>query len=408
MRNLVLLLAATMLVGACASAQDGPLVFQVDVQEMAIPGDSTSGEPYLRSTDSGVAISWIDRTDQGHAMRLAHLGESGWQSPHTISEGSGWFVNWADVPSIAASGDNMWAHWLEYNGSGRYSYGVRIASSEDAGASWSEPEWLHEDRSAAEHGFGAMAAIGDQVMTAWLDGRKWADGIHEMTVQTRLVGQDGEDGQEMGDEFMLDELACDCCPNDMVALSDDALIVAYRNRTKEEIRDIHVARYLDGAWLEPILVNDDGWHIQGCPVNGPALAARDGAVAIAWFTASGGDARVNVAFSDDDGATFGEPIRLDLGGPIGRVDVVLLEDGTAVASWIEASGGQSADRQAGIMARRVSADGRLSDAVTLVPTSASRASGYPRLVREGEDLVVAWTGTEPVKSVKTARVQVTL
>jgi hypothetical protein len=400
----IILLGAALFVAACSSAPEGPLVFDIEVEEMGLPGDSTSGEPYLRATDSEVALSWIDRTPDGFAMRVSRLGDEGWESPNTISEGDNWFVNWADVPSITIAGDKMWAHWLEYNGEGRYSYGVRIATSQDKGVTWSDPSWLHDDRNAAEHGFAAMGVIGDQVMAAWLDGRKWAEGVQEMTVRTRLVGQAGE---QMGDEFLLDGRSCDCCPNDVASLSDDGLIVAYRNRSEDEIRDIHVARYVDGAWEEPQRINEDGWHIAGCPVNGPALAARDGNVVIAWFTAAGSDPRVNVAFSSDRGATFGGPIRMDVGTAIGRVDVVMLDDGTAIASWIE-SGGASDDAQAGIVARRVSPDGRQSDAVTVVPTSSSRASGYPRLVREGDGLVVAWTGTQPTRGVKTARVRVTL
>jgi hypothetical protein len=81
----------------------------------------------------------------------------------------------------------------------------------------------------------------------------------------------------------------------------------------------------------------DGWEVNGCPVNGPAVAAAGPQVAAAWFTAANETSRVNVAFSADSGATFGPPIVVDDGRPLGRVDVVLLDQGRALVSWLEQS-----------------------------------------------------------------------
>ncbi len=374
----------------------GPLSLTLDVQEMVVPADTLSGEPYLISSNGQVHLSWLDRTSTGAAMRLAKMNGASWGLMGTIAEGDRWFVNWADVPSIVTNGREMWAHWLEYNGDGRYSYGVRVRRSRDAGLTWEAPMWLHDDTSAVEHGFGAMAAVGGDVHAVWLDGRKWAEGVQEMTVRTRALGED------LGPEFMIDGRTCDCCPNAMVALDDDGLIMAYRNRSESEVRDIHVARMINGRWEEPKAVHEDGWEIAACPVNGPALDASNGRVAIAWFTAPNDDPQVNVAFSDDSGETFAEPIRMDTGAAIGRVDVVLLDDGTAVASWIQGDPATGVS-EAGITARRVAPDGRQSEPVTVVPTSASRASGYPRMVRDGGSLVFAWTGTQPTRSVRAAR-----
>lgn len=398
------LLAVLLLILAGCAAQesdgpgvlDGPISLSLDIQGMVVPADTLSGEPYLISNNGEVHLSWLDRTDTGAAMRLAKMNGGSWGLVGTIAEGDRWFVNWADVPSIVSNGDEMWAHWLKYNGEGRYSYGVRVSRSTDGGHTWEAPIWLHDDTSPVEHGFGAMAAVGGDVHAVWLDGRKWAEGVHEMTVRARALGENP------GPEFMIDGRTCDCCPNAMVALGDDGLIMAYRNRSETEVRDIYVARMVNGAWEEPKAVHEDGWEIAACPVNGPALASSNETVAIAWFTAPNDEPQVNVAFSDDSGETFGAPIRMDTGAAIGRVDVVLLDDGTAVASWIQGDPATGVS-EAGITARRVAPDGRQSEPVTVVPTSASRASGYPRMVRDGESLVFAWTGTEPTRSIRTAR-----
>jgi hypothetical protein len=417
---MILAAAMGLLLTACGN-EAGPLPFGLALDQLAVPADSLSGEPYLVSSGGEVALSWIERTETGAAMRFASLGESGWGGAHSIASGDNWFVNWADVPSIELAGSTMWAHWLEYNGEGRYSYGVRVSSSDDGGTTWAPPTWLHDDESPVEHGFGAMTTVGGETHAVWLDGRQGPE-IPQMSVRTRSLGAPGGvQGAEattaiagFGPDTLLDERTCDCCPNDIVAVGDDGLVAAYRNRSADEVRDIHVIRYADGAWQAAQAVHEDGWQIAACPVNGPALASADGRVAIAWFTAPDNAPQVNVAFSEDGGESFGAPIRMDTGPATGRVDVVMLEDGTAIVSWIQASGpapeaDASAGRrrpaavEAGIMARRVSADGRTSEPVVVVPTSTSRSSGYPRMVKIGGDLVFAWTGLDPARSVQSAR-----
>jgi hypothetical protein len=61
-------------------------------------------------------------------------------------------------------------------------------------------------------------------------------------------------------------------------------------------------------------------------------------VAVAWFTAPQDEGHVFVAFSQNAGTTFGAPVRVDESGSLGRVDVELMPDGTAMVSWIELAG----------------------------------------------------------------------
>ena len=76
-------------------------------------------------------------------------------------------------------------------------------------------------------------------------------------------------------------------------------------------------------------IHNDGWQIDACPVNGPALAARGRNIAIAWFTATGDQGRVCGVLLRHR-RTFGAPIRLDDVTSFGRVDVDLLDEGSAV------------------------------------------------------------------------------
>jgi len=242
----------------------------------------------------------------------------------------------------------------------------------------------------------------------WLDGRRYApdaDGnppTQEMTLRSRWASSDGEPGPEI----LVDARVCDCCQTD-VAVTTDGPVVVYRNRTEDEVRDVYIARWIDGAWGEGTPVHDDGWVIGGCPVNGPAVDARGRDVAVAWFTGAGEVPKVMVAFSRDGGATFDPPARIDAGDPSGRVDLRLLPDGGAAVSWLERTGGDAAE----LRVARVAPDGSVGPATVVGRSSSARASGFPRMATvpwAPHQVVLAWTDTSDGggPKVRVARVEV--
>ena len=64
----------------------------------------------------------------------------------------------------------------------------------------------------------------------------------------------------------------------------------------------------------------------------------------------------------------------------------LLEDGSAVATWMEFS-----DSRAQFRMRRVEPSGARSAAIAVTGVGEGRMSGYPRIARYGNELVFAWT-----------------
>jgi hypothetical protein len=217
-----------------------------------------------------------------------------------------------------------------------------------------------------------------------------------MTLRAAVLDRDGT----LHDEALLDPRVCDCCPTDAVRLADGTLVVVYRDRSEEEIRDISVLRRNGGVWSEPMPVHDDNWKIPGCPVNGPAADGRGRKVVVAWFTSDAEDrGHVRAAFSDDGGVTFGAPVPVDDGHPLGRVDCALMNDGTALVSWMEDAGSEGL---AMIRLRRVTESGT-GPAVVIAPTSASRGSGFPVMARLGSEVFLAWTDLD-ARQVQTARV----
>jgi hypothetical protein len=358
-------------------------------REVATPGAPGAKAPSLTVLSDGrVLMSWIEpRTGGGLVLRCATLGGGQWSSPATIAEGDSVVGNWANAPVVQALGGNRLAvSWLWMRPGAAEACEVRVSQSEDGGRHWSDPVTMHRDATPTEHGFASLVARPEGALAVWLDGRKTV-GHNEgdpgpapdMTLRAAVVTPDGR----LAQEAELDERVCDCCQTAAVATAH-GVVVAYRDRSPAEVRDIAVVRLEGGRWTEPSIAHRDGWHLDGCPVNGPALAARGSRVALAWFTAAADTGRVQLAFSEDEGASFGRPVRIDEGEPVGRVHLTMLEDGSALVVWLEQQGPQTVVR-----ARRV-APAAVPDAPFTV-AGAAALRGFPRVARSGKMLVFAWT-----------------
>jgi hypothetical protein len=364
-----------------------------EVREIPSPAGPGSGQPNLVAAPDGrMYLSWLERRGNAEvALRFASRLGGGWSAPRTIAAGSNWFVNWADFPSLAVLPDgSLAAHWLAKNGDGAYAYDVQLSQSFDGGASWSAPRVPHRDGTGTEHGFVSLFPAGDRMLgAAWLDGRETAAGAGHgehgggaMTLRYAAIGRDGS----LRGEAVLDARTCDCCQT-AAATTAEGPVVVFRDRSPEEVRDIAIVRLRGGAWSKPRPVAVDGWKIHGCPVNGPSIAAEGRRVAVAWFTLANERPRVKLAFSGDAGATFGPAVVVDDGQPLGRVDTLLLDDGSALVSWVAQAGEANT-----LKVRRVRGDGSLAPAVTVGPAADVRANAFPQMARAGDTVMIAWTG----------------
>ena len=373
------------------------------VEELTSPaGDGA--EPFLFAARDGVLLSWLEPAAGGEAvaLRFSRYRDGSWTAPMTIVQRNDLFVNWADFPSIVEDEKGtLFAHWLQKSGAGTYAYDVRMATSSDGGSTWGEPFLLNRDGKQAEHGFVSLAPLpGGGVGAAWLDGRNMAGGGHEeghdagdMTIRYAVVDASGA----IRSDVELDSRTCECCATGM-AVTTSGPVVVYRDRSAGEIRDISYVRHTPGGWTRPAPVFDDGWKIAGCPVNGPQIDASGDQVAIAWFTEGDRQPRTYLSFSDDAGATIGNPVVIDDGKPAGRVDVLLLEGDAALVTWLEQT-----TAGAELRARRVSPRGA-EPSMKIADTTAARGAGFARIARSGPDVFFAWTEqTTSGKKIRIAR-----
>ena len=396
------------------SSSKGPSAPVVD-QALVIragdsPTDGDSREPELSATHDGrIILSWVEKIgDKRYALKTAARDGKGWSETRTVAEGENWFVNWADFPSVIVLQDgSLAAHWLVKSGPGTYAYNVNISKSKDGGKTWSKPFVPHRDNTQTEHGFVSLISLPDGRLGAvWLDGRNMKDmkdsdehapASESMTLRYAAIDADGK----ITDEAQLDERVCECCQTS-AALTSEGPIAVYRDRSQTEVRDIYFVKQINGSWTSPKPVDSENWEINGCPVNGPSVAADGRRVAVAWFTEGSDQPRVKVAFSGDAGATFGNPIQVDEGDAVGRVDTLLLPDGSALVCWMSGTVESGA-----IKVRRIRPDGTLGPSSVIAKIDISRSSGFPRMARLNDEVHFAWTEFGKPAHVRTAVTDVT-
>lgn len=408
LKRLFLFAMIIFVISACDDGLQQPVHMYV-MNNTAVTG---SQFPNLYQDEQGVVyMSWIANIEEDvYALEYSKLEDGRWSPSQTVRVGTDFFVNWADFASVVGlDGEAVAVHWLRDRDLEEipHAYDIRIAFPDEETGRWSNIITPHLDETATEHGFVSMEPLSrDRVLAIWLDGRNTEGRAHDeyedfsraMTLRSAEISRDGEITRKR----VIDEAVCDCCPTDLVPV-DGGFLAVYRDRTEDETRDISLVRYdlETGEWSDPVTVYEDGWKMMGCPVNGPRIVARDDYVAIAWYTGADGDSKVKLARSTDGGNTFQEPIVVADGDRVlGRADLLLTDEGAVYVSWLEAR-----DDAGYVMLRQINPGGGLAEAIHVGVTSASRSSGFPRMKKVDDAIILAWTQTEPLVRVRTARVQ---
>lgn len=338
-------------------------------------GAGALGASFATAPDGTILLSWLEPVQgDAWALKFSRFDSAAqrWSQPGIIAQGRNWFVNWADFPTVTALGhDRLVAVWFVHEPDNEMVYHAEFSMSADGGVTWTAPKKISDESTRTE--FTTILPLGPagRPLAVWLDGRDRAAGRDHQTLHARVLGEAGPDAR-------VDGFVCDCCQLSFAPLPDGGALLAYRGRTADEVRDIRLVRYRNGQWEKPRPLHADGWKINACPVNGPRLASCGSAVTAVWFTAADNQPRVQAKRSTDAGETFGEPLRLDLGRPLGRVDCLLLADGTSAITWLERAN-PGTGIAGGIYLRTLSAAGQLSAPRLLAASSPARASGFPRI-----------------------------
>lgn len=272
-----------------------------------------------------------------------------------------------------------------------YSGNVRFSRSVDAGRTFSPPITVNDDSSVTGHRFDTLVAgPGSRVTVAWLDrrdhdraragGRPYAG-----TALYTAVSLDG--GASFLPNRKVVDHVCECC---RVAGARDAagnVFLHFRAVFGDRTRD-HALVRLDAAGSSgPVRRSSfDGWQLDGCPHQGPAIAAgENGTLHLAWYTGEGQNGRgLFYARSRDGGSTVDAPFRIAAAEPRATRPAVHASGRVVTLAWIETAGGTSR-----ALARR-SADGGATWGEPRELGRTSDAADHPLLLEGPRGTYLSW------------------
>jgi hypothetical protein len=273
---------------------------------------------------------------------------------------------------------------------------VHLARSSDGGTTFAPAALVHEDGLSGARGWASVAV--DATGTAhvvWLVGRHATPAparpptghAHGGSMRQDVVHASWRpDGTT--DERLVESHVCFCCKTSVAAGPGGDVYLAWRHVYPTNLRDIAVSRSTDGGrtFGDPVRVHEDGWQLNGCPEDGPAIALDDaGRLHIVWPTMTGEGANAEKALfyssSTDGGRTFAPRVRLDGSGA-----------GVAAHPQLASAGD-------GVLAVWDERDGDGTRILVRGPVTGDPASVSTRVVAEGTGLIypaVAWTGAAAI------------
>jgi hypothetical protein len=275
---------------------------------------------------------------------------------------------------------------------------IKLSRSTDGGRTFGAPETLQAPDAAGDRGWPSLALDPQgRAHSIWLDHRGLAghdahahqgpyDGV-AMAQRSGLFHFSGSGERELA------KGVCYCCKTSLVSSGDGAIYASWRHVYPGNIRDIALVSSRDGGrtFSAPSRVSEDGWQIEGCPDDGPAMAV-DGShvVHIVWPSALPGVEPVGALFyaSTRDGKSFTPRERIPTLGSLKPTHPHIVADGSGrvFVAWEETIDGV---RQSAIREVQRDGSGRTSfGTVTELPRDEPAA--YPALAVSSRGVLAAW------------------
>ena len=367
------------------------------VESIANPSAAGSLQAsWSTAKDGSPLLSWIEtQKDDTYTLKYAIRHGAQWTEPRTIAAHRQFFRQPAELPEVISLSDGtLVAHWVESPDDGSDTEFSYVSVAHD-GVKWSAPVIIHKDRSKVQHGLASIVASGDgEASIVWLEALKGEDG--PVSLKRTVVSAEGK----VIKEESLDSDVCTCCPTSVVKTAR-GLLVAYRDHTPEDIRDISVVRFEGGKWSAPKNINPDKWKINACPTNAAAAAAKGDKSGdrVVDTRRAGNMPREQIVFSSDGGTTFGKPVMLSTGRSFGYTSIAM--DESRVARWCR--GSRLAARMRAFCCGKFSRPAGAMGPVVQVAQGSRKSLGYPRILQVGNETLVAWTSSTTNAKVQTAR-----
>lgn len=320
--------------------------------------------------DGNFYVAWVNHEAKSQAdVMLARFDGQGKPAgaPVRVNPQAGNATAWrGDQPSVAVAAKGtvyvVWTTRVEANG--KKGTDLYLSVSDNLGQTFAAPVKINDDKLPAAHGMHSLAVAGDgRIYVSWLDERNVqapkpstkADGHHMESNRELFIADSTDGGRTFSRNRKVAADACPCCKTALAVANDGTVYVSWRHVLPGNFRHIAVTSSSDAGatFSKPVIVSDDKWVLQGCPVSGPSLSlGEDGALKVLWYAAGEGNAPgLYLAESKDKGKTF-SPRQLLAQEGVRGTPVLSSGNVANVAIW-EMTGGNAAETKF----RKVGTDG---------------------------------------------------
>lgn len=233
------------------------------------PAAPDASSARLSGHRGALLLSWVEPSPAGARLVASSLVAGAWAAPQLVVERPALRGSWADLALVGGPPPGRVALWTETTAAGGRDVHLALASP----SGWRHLGPVHDDGTATEHGFASALVDDEGAWLFWLDGRAAAasppgpTALRAAHIGAGGLPEGGGPAAALAPSAVVDERVCDCCGT-AAATSSAGPLVAYRDRSADEVRDLRVARREGDTWVSTA-VGGDGWVIAGCPVNGP-------------------------------------------------------------------------------------------------------------------------------------------
>jgi len=404
-------IATAILIGA------GVVVPRGAAGDLGIPGRANAN-PSVAASGSFVAVAWGAATGEGATavyVAVSRNGGGAFGTPVRVSDAaSPANLSGEQPPRIALVARRGLAPAITVVWTSKGTSGTRLVSSEsrDGGKSFGRPAVVAGTDAPGNRGWETVATDRDgRVVAIWLDHRDMAasaeaahlgHGAHQPGTVPRGAGDGAERARmskvffgrlgESADPRPISDGVCYCCKTALATGADGSIYAAWRHVYPGNIRDIAFAMSRDRGrtFSGPVRISEDGWQLDGCPENGPALAVDAASrIHVVWptlITEGGHETLALFHAASRDGRTFTRRVRIVSNGPAYHPQIAVAGDGALVVAWDELSN----------HARRVTFARGMpgpDDSMTFVPMEApvGTAGSYPAIAATATGVVAVWT-----------------